>query len=229
VVSLARKPYEEALSYWPPWRCVHIANAVTPILISGLARPVWFHAHNLITMGRLVISEKGQDILLRAFSQIAHEFPDWGLTIIGEGPDRKRLEAQVKALGLSAQVYFAGNLRPPFEVIAAADLFVFPSRYEAFGMALAEAMACGLPVISFDCPSGPGDIIRPGVDGLLIPSGDIPALAKAMCQLMSDSKIRMRMALRAPEVCNRFGFDRIINQWLNIIDEVMYESLKVHK
>ena len=89
---------------------------------------------------------------------------------------KAQLEAQAESLGLEGRVSFVGVVSDPFPLLRAADLFVFPSRFEGFGNALAEAMACGLPVISFDCPAGPSDIIRHGVDGVLVPPEDVPGL-----------------------------------------------------
>lgn len=176
--------------------------------------------HVLIAMGRLV-RQKGFDLLLEAFAQIAERHPDWSLTIIGKGPLRAELEKQKTALRLDERVYFTGEMADPFPVLCAADLFVFPSRFEGFGMALAEAMACGLPAVSFDCPEGPRDIIRNGTDGVLVPAGDVRALAAALDRLMSDSQERARMAARAPEVTARFSLERILSLWQQLFDGLL--------
>lgn len=93
-------------------------------------------------------------------------------------------------------------------------------------MALAEAMACGLPVVSFDCPSGPGDIVRDGIDGLLVPPGDVEGLSHAMSMLMDDSLMRVRLGKMAPDVCMRFSPERILNEWVNLIERVLDKKME---
>jgi glycosyltransferase involved in cell wall biosynthesis len=92
-------------------------------------------------------------------------------------------------------------------------------------MALGEAMACGLPAVSFDCRSGPREIIRPGVDGLLVPPGDIEGLAAALSALMADDAERQRMAQRAPEVLERFSAERVLAQWEELLETVIRERV----
>jgi GalNAc-alpha-(1->4)-GalNAc-alpha-(1->3)-diNAcBac-PP-undecaprenol alpha-1,4-N-acetyl-D-galactosaminyltransferase len=222
VVSLAREPELTARGYWPRWRSCHIANPVPAIADRCVERPPWFGEYNIVAMGRLV-EQKGFDLLLDAFASLATSRPAWHLTILGDGPLRLALETQVTLLGMQERVRLPGNVAPPFPIVKAADLFVFSSRYEAFGMALAEAMACGLPVVSFDCPSGPADIVRDGVDGCLVPAGDVAALAAAMDRLMGDEALRHRLATRALEVTERFSPERILGQWRELIQQVLSE------
>jgi GalNAc-alpha-(1->4)-GalNAc-alpha-(1->3)-diNAcBac-PP-undecaprenol alpha-1,4-N-acetyl-D-galactosaminyltransferase len=175
--------------------------------------------HVLAAMGRLV-EQKGFDLLLEAFARVAGQHPDWSLKILGKGPLEARLKTQMEKLRLNERVHFLGEVTDPFPVLCGADLFVFPSRFEGFGLALAEAMACGLPVVSFDCPSGPGDIIRHDVDGLLVPPEDIGALAAALDRLMSNPKERGRLAIRAPEVLKRFSKERTLALWNQLFGDV---------
>jgi len=173
----------------------------------------------IASMGRLT-EQKGFDLLLQAFSKVAREHPDWRLMIIGDGPLRGQLEALAETLELSSRVTFTGLVRDPNELLAKARLFVMASRFEGFPYAALEALASGLPVIYTDCHSGPREIIRTGVDGLLVPTGDTAALATAMNQLISDASLRGRMAERAPEVLERFGLNPIISQWEQLFKEV---------
>lgn len=223
VVSLARAPVETALHYWPRWPCVHIPNPVPAIPGMQARRLAQFGPNNLVAMGRLV-EQKGFDLLIEAFAQCSGAHPNWHLTILGEGPLRASLEDQVRQRGLDERIHLPGNVSPPFPVLAAADLFAFSSRFEAFGMALAEAMACGLPVVSFDCPSGPADVVRDGVDGVLVPAQDTAALAAAMHRLMDDAPLRQALARRAPEVCERFSPSRVFDQWQALVAEVLAEQ-----
>lgn len=222
VVSVAKDLALHAATYWPRWRSSYIANAVSAVHANGIERPAWFGQNNLLAMGRFV-EQKGFDMLVEAFAQCAPHRHGWHLTILGEGPLRGVLMAQVARLGLADRVHLPGNVSPPFPLLLSADLFALSSRYEAFPNALAEAMACGLPVVSFDCPSGPADIVRDGVDGCLVPAGDVAALAAAMDGLMGDEALRQRLATRAIEVTERFSPERILGQWRELIQQVLRE------
>lgn len=170
----------------------------------------------LLALGRLA-PEKGFDLLLAAFATAlatrATSRTRWRLTILGEGPERTRLEAQRRSLGLEDRAELPGAVRDPGPWLRRADLFVLPSRFEGFSNALCEALAHGLPAVAFDCPSGPAEIVRPGVDGLLVPEADVPALARALARLMDDEALRLGMAARAPEVLERFGLEKVLDLW----------------
>jgi len=176
---------------------------------AGAARP---ERCSVVSLGSLR-PVKGHDQLIEAFAMLAGRFPGWDLVIHGEGPARPELEARIGALGLADRIFLPGATSEAAARLREADLFVLPSRAEGFPNALAEAMACGLPVISFDCASGPGELIRPELDGLLVPPGDIPALAGAMARLMADPAERGRLAARAPEVTARFSLERVLGLW----------------
>lgn len=174
----------------------------------------------IAALGRLV-PQKGFDLLIRATAQVLEKHPAWSLMILGEGPERKNLEQLAGDLGFSHRIRFPGHVQDPTRLLRQADLFVLSSRFEGFPNALLEAMSCGLPVISADCPSGPREIVRDGVDGLLIPTEDVGALAAALNRLMSDAAERARLAGHASEVLNRFGIERIMGLWEDLLDRLL--------
>ena len=179
----------------------------------------------LVSMGRLT-EQKGFDLLLQAFHKVVPKYPDWQLLILGKGELREKLEHMRDDLNLSSQVIFTGVLSNPFAVFKKAKIFVMASRNEGFGNAHAEALACGLPVIATDCPSGPSEIIRHDVDGLLVANKDVEALAKAMNSLMSDEQKRQQFAAKAPEVLEKFGLETIVAEWETLICQLVEEKIK---
>jgi len=178
----------------------------------------------IAAMGRLIRS-KGFDLLLNAFAQLKDKFPEWTLNIMGEGPLQAELESLRDGLGLNGRVHFLGKVKNPHTILKQADLFVMSSRYEGFPMSLCEAMACGIAVICTNCSSGPREIIRHGVDGLLVPNEDSSALAAAMENLMVDAKERERLRLRAPEVTERFSIDRVMATWEAALSQSITDKL----
>ena len=201
--------------------CV-ISDAITiPPAYRGraLKAPSAGKKQTVIGLGRLH-PIKGFDLLITAFAAVCQRFPDWSLEIWGEGGERANLERLARELNVSDRVRLPGLTNNPAGCLAAADLFVLPSRVEGFGQALGEAMACGLPVLSFACPSGPPEIIRDGVDGILVPSGDVSALAHGMERLMGDETLRRKLATRAPEVLDRFSLENVMGNWERLIERV---------
>lgn len=175
-------------------------------------------SHRLVAIGRL-FPVKGFDLLLRAFALVRERAPGWTLEIWGEGPERKALEAQALSLGLSGCTRFPGLTEDPYAVLRGADLFVMPSRAEGFPNALAEAMACGLPVVCTDFGGAAREIILDGVNGRLVPPEDPSALAEALVALMSDPAGRARLSARAGEVVQRFSGERVLALWEDAIQQ----------
>lgn len=167
--------------------------------------------------GRLA-PQKAFGRLISAFASIADRYAEWDLVILGEGTERSSLEAMRLECGLERRVYLPGRAGNIGEWYSSADLYVLSSRFEGFPMTLVEAMASGCASVSYDCDTGPRDIIRDGVNGLLVtPEGDIDALASAMGQLMGSDSERQRLAAAGVEVRDEFSLDRILAGWDEIL------------
>ena len=198
-----------------------LPNPVLPIIFKENCQIQWIVKPSLIAMGRLD-EQKHFDLLLQAFSTLKDNHPEWTLTILGEGKLRAQLEDLRDHLGLKDRVYLPGVVKNPHDFLRQADIFVMSSRFEGFPNAICEAMACGLPVISTDCPSGPREIIREGVDGNLVPTEDVLALSNAMQNLMLNESLRNHLAQNALEITDRFGLERIMAMWDKILQEVAH-------
>jgi glycosyltransferase involved in cell wall biosynthesis len=172
-----------------------------------------------LAVGRLE-TVKGFDLLIDAFAPLPARYSNWILVIIGEGSQRRALEAQISERGLAAKVFLPGMVGNVAQWYSSADLYVLSSRFEGFPNTLLEALAHGLPAVSFDCNTGPRDIIRDGIDGILVPAGDPSALRSALDQLMGDDEMRRSFAERAPEARERFSMERITGMWEELFAQV---------
>lgn len=206
-------------SILPPWPAVTIANPLEPAPLPQPAPAGWLGTRTLMAVGRLV-PQKGFDLLIAAFARIAVAHPQWRVTILGDGPERSALEAQVAAEGLTERILLVGEVAEPRAYLGQADLFVMPSRFEAFGMTLVEAMDAGLAVVSFACASGPPEIVQHDVDGLLVPPGDVPALAAALGELMADDERRSLLGAAARHSAGRYAPAAVMARWQRLLQEV---------
>jgi len=164
----------------------------------------------VLGVGRLTV-QKDFGVLLRAFAKLRAQRPA-RLMIVGEGELRPELEGLVQQLGLDADVALPGFTDNPYAYMRRAALLALSSRFEGFGNVLAEAMACGTPVVSTDCPSGPAEILEGGQWGRLVPVGDVEALANAMLATLADPQ--------HPDVARRardFGVDQAVDGYLRVM------------
>lgn len=179
----------------------------------------------ILSVGRLR-KQKGHDLLITAFKKITNKYPQWKLIIIGEGVRRKNLEKQIQELKLQDKIFLPGCVNNPQNIIKQADFFVFPSRWEGLGNALLEAMSCGIPVIATDCDFGPKSYVRNNIDGLIIKSEDVNALANALEMLINDEKLRETYGKNAKDILNRFNLGKIMPLWNNMIQKVIKSKQK---
>jgi glycosyltransferase involved in cell wall biosynthesis len=173
----------------------------------------------IVAVGRLVW-QKGFDLLLKAYRQVLSE-QDALLILVGEGQERESLQGLAAELGIAGKVSFAGFQTNPYSFVSNADIFVLSSRYEGLPMAILEALACGTPVISADCASGPREILDNGRCGRLVPAGDIGALAAAIAKLLGDKPLREEFSRRGKERAGDFAIGRIVKRYEQAIDEAI--------
>ncbi len=188
---------------------MHNSLSFYPDATSDLTAPV------LVAAGRYA-SEKGYDRLIEAFATIAHELPDWMLKIFGQGPLRGQLQKQVAKAGLEGRVLLPGLAADIEAELRASSVFALSSIHEGLPMALAEAMACGVPCVAFDCAPGVREIVTDGVDGIVVPPRDVAALAEGMRRLMSDADLRRRLGASARTNVRRFAPDAVLSQWEDV-------------
>ena len=166
----------------------------------------------IVAIGRLS-TEKGFDLLLRAFAAVAGEFPQWRLCILGEGAERAALARLLAALGLQERAQLPGEVREVEPWLARAALLVHPSRREGLPNAVLEAMGMGVAVIAADCRAGPAELIRDGVNGRLVPMDDLAALTGAMRELMAAPASREALGREARRVRQLYGQEAIMARW----------------
>ncbi|MDW6020965.1 glycosyltransferase [Mesorhizobium sp. BAC0120] len=171
----------------------------------------------ILAVGRLTY-QKGHDLLLDAFSRSSLARAGWRVVVLGEGPERAKLLQQAAALGVGDAFSVPGRVSNVGDWLQRADISVLSSRYEGFPNALLEAMQIGRACISFDCPSGPRDLVAHGQSGWLVPAEDVDALAQALQQLAADSDLRRRLGTEAAKVNDRYSQDRIYGLWLRMIE-----------
>jgi glycosyltransferase involved in cell wall biosynthesis len=176
----------------------------------------------VLAAGRLV-RHKGYSDLLRGFALLTEKIPA-RLIILGEGPLRKEFEALGGKLNIADKIDWLGFQLNPFAFISRADLFVLSSLYEGFGIVLLEAMACGTPVVSTDCQSGPREVLADGEAGLLVPVGDPHALAASMWRVLTDSSLAKRLKQAGKEQAEIFSIDNIADRFLELVSEVGMDS-----
>ena len=174
----------------------------------------------IIAVGRLH-AQKGFDLLIQSWQLIAARHPDWQLVVYGHGGDLQKLQQQLEKAGLTSSMTFAGTTDNIYKEYQNSAFYVMSSRYEGWGLVLVEAMSCGLPCVSFDCPYGPSDIIRDGEDGFLVENGNIQQLAEKMELLINNKELREWLGVRARLNAARFTSDNIMPQWTKLFETIV--------
>jgi glycosyltransferase involved in cell wall biosynthesis len=213
VAVLTRTDQRDYERIAPGVRTTLIPNAVAG---SGRRRSTLSNP-TVIAAGRLR-AQKGFDLLIPAFEQIAPDYPDWRLDIYGEG---QKLPELRKLVTHPRQVRLRGRSTRLEEELADASVFALSSRFEGLPMVMLEAMAHGLAVAGFDCPTGPGDVIVDGVNGLLVPAEDVAGLGRAIARLAGDPDLRERLGAGALETARRYSPEVVMPQWEQLFGELL--------
>jgi glycosyltransferase involved in cell wall biosynthesis len=197
-------------------KVVVIPNPLTsiPLQVSTLENKI------VIAAGRLV-KEKNFGSLISAWSYVTHNYPDWHLKIFGDGNKRLQLQAQIDSNNLSDYITLCGFTDDILLEMSNASIYVFSSLCEGFGLVIVEAMSCGLPVISYDCPCGPKDIITHGINGYLVHLNDEKDFAERISMLISNESKRKKMGNNALERSRYFSMNRVIEMWMALFCELL--------
>ena len=218
IVSLTKNDAKN----WPEFKRVEIIPNFSNI---KPCKPYDPDIRRVIAVGRLM-GQKGFDILIKAWESVARSHPDWKLDIYGTGRDKEMLQDMIEKSGLVDKVTLCGLSDDMPMVYASGSIFVLSSRYEGFGLVVLEAMTCGVPCVSFDCPEGPSEIITDGRDGILVPfrklsdSQRAEALAENICRMIGDRDMRIRMSQEAIAKAATFSRDAIIDRWIELFKKI---------
>lgn len=176
---------------------------------------------SVIAVGRLSY-EKGFDYLIDVWKIIYHRFPDWTLDIYGEGALKIELQNRINEIGLSAVIKLRGVTNDIVTEYQNHSIYVMTSRNEGFPLVLIEGGSCGLPIVSFNCPNGPNEIVKHGHNGFLVsPVGNVKAMANYLMQLMSDRTLRKKMGCSSFELSKRFKLENIASEWISLYNQLL--------
>ncbi|WP_243388575.1 glycosyltransferase family 4 protein [Bifidobacterium scaligerum] len=193
-----------------------IANPM-PVVIPA---PVYGDSSRLILSAGRLTRQKGFDLLVDVAARVLPKHPDWRWMILGEGEERMLLERRIAETGLDGRLILAGRTDDMDGWMRRADMFVLTSRYEGLPMVLLEAKAHWLPIVAFDCPTGPSDIVADNVNGRLIAGLSVPGMANAMEPLMNDAALRREFSQHAQDGAERFDESMILTQWMSLLHDV---------
>ena len=199
-----------------------IPIVVIPNMVTKFPNTIYTYnkrPNRILCVGRLT-KQKGYDLLLHAWARISKKHPTWKIDIYGHGNMETTLNQMIIDYGLSNSTKINELSDNIYDEYENSSIFVLSSRYEGFALVLLEAMSCGVPCVSFDCPHGPSDLISHREDGLLVPLGDIKKMADAIEWMITNKEERLRMSNNAREKAKQYTAEAIMPQWVELFEKV---------
>ena len=210
VVALTEGDAEE-------WRHFHHNVVVIPNMLHPCkVEPSSLTSKRVIWVGRFDY-QKRAEVAIGIWKHVVNRYPDWCLDIYGEGEYESEVTLMVSS---TRNVFVHKPTSQIFDCYSNSSILISTSLFEPFGLVIAEAMSCGLPVVAFDCPYGPATLINEGVNGFLIPSDNVQYFADKLSLLIGDTSLRKQMGQAASESSDRFTPDYIMPQWMALFDEL---------
>lgn len=215
IVVLCKADYKKWKRY-----CRQVTYIYNPLTISP-ERVSDCSSKCAIAVGRLHY-QKGFDYLIDAWAIVARKHADWRLNIYGEGEEREQLQKQIDDRGLSEVIILKGRTDNIIEKYIESSIFILSSRDEAFGLVITEAEACGLPIVTFACPSAPAELVDDGVNGYVIPQvGDVDCMARKINLLIENEKYRVTMGEASKEMSKRYFKENITKEWVILYGKIL--------
>lgn len=211
---------KDAKKDWPELSNVTLIPDPIPFKVNQVST---LSSKRVVSIGRYAY-EKGNDLLLKAWAKVEKSCKDWSLDIYGMG-NQTPYRALMLELGIDeTRCHLHGSLTDVKDAYLNSSVFTLPSRFEGFGLVIIEAMACGVPIVAFDCENGPRNIITNNQNGILVPPFNVNEYAESLLRLMRDDQLRAQMGNRAFESSRRYSIEDIALQWKGLFDEVMADN-----
>ena len=216
IVVLSKEDLE---TNWRGWNNV----VVIPNPVSFVCdEPSELREKKILAIGRLEYV-KNFSSLIRSFKKVSKKYTGWTLDIYGVGSQQEYLNEQIQSLDLVDRVRLMGYTNDVMSVLKESSVFCLSSIGEGFALVLVEAMECGVPVVSYQCPCGPKDIITDGKDGFLVPVGDEQMMADRICKLIEDEALRRKMGAAAKETAKQYHINEIAKRWMSLFEALLTE------
>lgn len=222
IVTLTEKDREKYIEHFKlaPDKVISVANWLDDDLLAkseGVKYDI--NSKKLVTVGRLN-HVKGFDYLVEVANKVLTRHSDWSWDIWGDGEDYEKIRQSIKDFGLENRLFLKGTTNDMYSLYKNYAMYVMTSRLEGLPMVLLEAKANCIPVVSFDCPTGPSELINNGVDGYIIKDFDTEKMAEKICELIEDDEKRANFSSHTKDILHKYQKDTIVNQWVSLVEEL---------